>query len=401
MPTVSLIVECILGRLEEKGTGIFVKYLRSGPLYTCRCPGCGALHGAYRDQGEAAANLKCKQCHLKEVNKFKKEIEKVDDVKPEKDLFKNPNRKEVMGEALMSDEKRVCDSPVFQAWFAGSKAVDSNGSPKLMYHGSSVNIKKFKQGGGELGPGIYFSPEGASANIYARRGHSICAYLKANPYELTAFSPQEAFRLAKLILVRGTTPSTLQGMTAKQLAARISENWHILSGSVRFWLARAGYDAITSLASQIEDQIMVFDRKQIWILNNGAGVAESLLEDEDDDAINAEEFITPDLSLKPDAWTQLDPEKANGTVKFGKMGKKEPLYFTLTWSRGYLYHLHYYSGSDHLNPFNHYNTDPDEPEEPYAVVSATDGDKAIEAAKAKADAFFYCADLSDHHPGRH
>ena len=409
MLTTSLTVDRILGRLEEKGTGIFVKYLRSGPIYTCRCPKCGVLHGAFRKQSEAESNINCKYCHAKAVEKLKKEIEKVDDVKPAKDPFKSSNHKDVFGESLVQDENRICDSPVFKAWFAGSKVVNRDGSPKVVHHGSSVNVKKFKQGDGELGPGIYFATDATSASIYARRGHSIAAYLKANPYELTDFtaSPkQEALCLAKMIFDRNAVPSTLQDMTVRQLATRIGENWTVLSGSVKFWLSRAGYDAITSQASQIPDQIMVFDRKQIWIINGGSGVAESLLEDEDDEILDADGLITGGPEFALDKWTQIDPEKANGSVKFGKMGKKGPIYFEMILSmqagRSHFYHIYYSTDEGDLSIRGTVVTDdPDSTAIAHGVIKATDGDTAIELAKQKADTFFYSANLSDWHSGRH
>lgn len=87
------IVEKMLADEEPKGTGIFMKTLDSGrKVYSCKCPTCGVIHGGYRSYQQAAQNLKCREHHRKEIEKTKKEIEKVDEPKKEKDLFKNPNK---------------------------------------------------------------------------------------------------------------------------------------------------------------------------------------------------------------------------------------------------------------------------------------------------------------------
>lgn len=94
------IVEKMLDDEELKGTGIFMKQLDSGrKVYSCKCPTCGNIHGGYRSYAEAERNLKCREHHRKEIEKTKKEIEKVDDPKKDKDLFKNPNKEMSFAEA--------------------------------------------------------------------------------------------------------------------------------------------------------------------------------------------------------------------------------------------------------------------------------------------------------------
>jgi hypothetical protein len=101
MSAADIIIENLLGTLEEKGTGIFVKRLRNGPIYTCRCPGCSTLHGAFRSYGEAEVNRKCVTCNRHEIERLKKEVEKVNDPDPQKDIFKHPLKKP----ALREDEE--------------------------------------------------------------------------------------------------------------------------------------------------------------------------------------------------------------------------------------------------------------------------------------------------------
>lgn len=40
-------------------------------------------------------------------------------------------------------ESRQTESPDFKSWFSGSKIVDASGNPLIVYHGSSVNIRRF------------------------------------------------------------------------------------------------------------------------------------------------------------------------------------------------------------------------------------------------------------------
>jgi len=100
MNVVTAILEELIG---EEGTGIFVKQLRSGPLYTCRCPQCGTIHGGFRSYAEAQANLKCRMCNRNAVEKLKKDIEKVDEPEPQKDIFQNPLKRNVIGESDEDD----------------------------------------------------------------------------------------------------------------------------------------------------------------------------------------------------------------------------------------------------------------------------------------------------------
>jgi hypothetical protein len=111
MNAVDLLIERSLGNLEEKGTGIFVKHLRNGDIYTCRCPTCRTYHGGYRDFVEAQAHLKCRRCNRNAVEKLKKEVAKVDEPEtPQKNLFQHPLKKPRLIEGsdeFSSDEEDI------------------------------------------------------------------------------------------------------------------------------------------------------------------------------------------------------------------------------------------------------------------------------------------------------
>jgi hypothetical protein len=55
----------------------------------------------------------------------------------------------------------------FWAWFGDSKAVDGDGRPVVIYHGTDASIKSFEPStSGTLGQGIYFANNEASARAY-------------------------------------------------------------------------------------------------------------------------------------------------------------------------------------------------------------------------------------------
>lgn len=100
MTAASIIVEQLLGLIEEVGTGIYMKQLDNGrKVFSCKCPVCGTIHGGYKTFEEAGANKKCREHYRKEIEKTRKEIEKVDEPKKQKDIFQNRlNRPNVIGE---------------------------------------------------------------------------------------------------------------------------------------------------------------------------------------------------------------------------------------------------------------------------------------------------------------
>lgn len=82
-------------------------------------------------------------------------------------------------------------SPEFKRWFGNSKVVNDDGSPRIVYHGSTnfEPITKFRKGAhGLLGPGTYFTNDERYATDYADKrgagnGQVIDAYLHMqNPY---------------------------------------------------------------------------------------------------------------------------------------------------------------------------------------------------------------------------
>lgn len=101
MTNAELAVEQLTGLTEEVGTGIFMKQLDNGrQVFSCKCPVCGTIHGGFRSYAEADAHKKCREHFRKEIEKTRKEVEKVDEPKKQKDIFQNRlNKPAVIGEA--------------------------------------------------------------------------------------------------------------------------------------------------------------------------------------------------------------------------------------------------------------------------------------------------------------
>ena len=59
------------------------------------------------------------------------------------------------------------DSMAFKAWFSGSKVVDAEGKPLMVYHGTSADFAIFKPSHGDFGDGIYMTSDAAEASDYA------------------------------------------------------------------------------------------------------------------------------------------------------------------------------------------------------------------------------------------
>lgn len=49
-------------------------------------------------------------------------------------------------------ESSITDSPAFQRWFAGSQAVDAQGKPLKLYHGTSLQSTSVYQDGCNVNP---------------------------------------------------------------------------------------------------------------------------------------------------------------------------------------------------------------------------------------------------------
>lgn len=59
-------------------SGVFVDSSSGSPIYSCKCPapGCGRIHGQFKDRKDAFRNRECRVHRLKTFEKLKKEVQK-------------------------------------------------------------------------------------------------------------------------------------------------------------------------------------------------------------------------------------------------------------------------------------------------------------------------------------
>jgi hypothetical protein len=111
-----------------------------------------------------------------------------------------PYRREAEAvEEAPAEKSQVGD---FEKWFGNSKAVDENGKPLALYHGSPHDFKNFdkKKIGSSTDPGIrgkgfYFTPNLKTAQAYAKGETGVIkkVFLKMdNPIDLLSFKNKEA-----------------------------------------------------------------------------------------------------------------------------------------------------------------------------------------------------------------
>ena len=84
------------------------------------------------------------------------------------------SRSENFGQQYFNQNGSIkTDSPLFKNWFRKSKMVNKNGTPMVLYHGTTDSIRQFdlehpnRLDTGYLGKGIYLTPDKGLAKIYA------------------------------------------------------------------------------------------------------------------------------------------------------------------------------------------------------------------------------------------
>jgi hypothetical protein len=89
--------------------------------------------------------------------------------------------------------KHITENERFKLWFTGSKCVDDNKQPRILYHGTSgLDLNEFDEFSFGLFPGAYFAEVKEYSEWFSRikGGNSIMyrVYLRVlNPIDLTAF----------------------------------------------------------------------------------------------------------------------------------------------------------------------------------------------------------------------
>jgi pyrimidine deaminase RibD-like protein len=153
-----------------------------------------------------------------------------------------------MGKGKLN-ETQTLSTDEFKRWFAGSKVVDANGVPIVLYHGTNQNIAIFKLSKeGALGKGIYMTPDPAFASEYAmtsafdvkhKTGNNVLPlYAKiVNPVKITYVYGRDMAGLALRAL--GVSPEKASDMVEKAYEVKGNLTNEIFSRAVKL-----GHDGI-------------------------------------------------------------------------------------------------------------------------------------------------------------
>jgi hypothetical protein len=153
--------------------------------------------------------------------------------------------------------KKITDTPEFKRWFAGSKVVDGQGRPLVVYHGTladftEFDLSKFGQtDSGSWGKGIYLSKNPDKAAEYAL----------GNDYARAVGRPNDGTIMPVFVRIeKPITPTALDRIEAdlyRNYSLKSGETWQ---DAIRGRLISEGYDGVYSADS---DRVMVLHPDQI------------------------------------------------------------------------------------------------------------------------------------------
>lgn len=153
-------------------------------------------------------------------------------------------------------------SQLFVTWFSGSKAVNPDGSPRVMFHGTRADIRSFspdhfgRTDAGWAGAAFYFTPDPEEASTYAS---FVSPHLSADS-GITGANVMPVYLQMK-------NPLVWRLGTEESIKIQAQRNKLGPKGFVQ-WLRSLGHDSVHITSRQIgkakpEDQWIVFDPWQI------------------------------------------------------------------------------------------------------------------------------------------
>jgi len=161
---------------------------------------------------------------------------------------------EAVNRAISSSASSVDSIPLdhhlnddFFKWFEGSKVVDDEGSPRLLFHGTNSSFDNFNMSSGWFGTGAYFTDDPQVASEYAYDdepgANVIPVYLRLeNPYIFTETNFDEPSNI-QLMRALGATSKEINAATKSGQSDEIIKD--ILEGK--------GYDGV--IAHQVGEPV--------------------------------------------------------------------------------------------------------------------------------------------------
>lgn len=160
----------------------------------------------------------------------------------------------------ISESKAQQSGPGFKAWFKGSKIVDENGDPMVLYHGTHTSFDVFKPSKeGALGAGIYMTPNAEHAGIYSENegGNIMPLYASiANPLVIAHARNQDPMIVAFEQL-------GMSNAAASKLVEKAYEEKGYITGQLKSRAQKAGYDGLVQKVDGIITEVVAFDKTQV------------------------------------------------------------------------------------------------------------------------------------------
>lgn len=150
------------------------------------------------------------------------------------------------------EQGRFVETEAFQNWFSGSKIIDKEGAPLLLYHGSNDDFNTFeksKYGNGQLGSGFYFTSSKQEAKEYGKNIKEVYLNIK-KPFDINQ-NPEEIAKNLEIPLEK------LQTLTMED---------ETLSKAIK----EKGYDGVIAkdFWGEGNDYYVVFEPEQIRYAND-------------------------------------------------------------------------------------------------------------------------------------
>lgn len=191
----------------------------------------------------------------------------------------------LLGEAMRKNPQ----SDRFANWFRNSKVVNSDGTPKVVYHGTKAVFNEFlrpkQKGIDRLGPGFYFTDHPRTIEVYSESGGTVIpVFLRIeNPItdenrSMTKAQVEKFFKeITTHVFPNGYNATADQQQIKQNALNDLRDAYSVLNSSQHFFdsdefmrgMLAAGIDGIISrFGTEGHYEYVVFDNKQIKSATN-------------------------------------------------------------------------------------------------------------------------------------
>jgi len=153
-------------------------------------------------------------------------------------------------------------------WFGNSKIVNEDGSPMVVYHGTTADISEFKvsKEGGALGNGIYMTPATEYADSYAdKKGGNVMPLYASikNPLVIDG-------SVARDPMIEALVKLGVDRAKAEKIVEKAYDDKGYITNEVRSRAVAQGYDGITQFKDGKLSEIVAFNPTQVKsVFNKG------------------------------------------------------------------------------------------------------------------------------------